>query len=69
MESPSEKALKMVQSYGLLGLKWKKSTLPLEQAKDCALLAVEEIWNQLESARVFEEYDYWQEVKTEIEKL
>jgi hypothetical protein len=37
--------------------------------KDIALIAVEEIWNALESARVFEEYDYWNEVKQEIEKL
>jgi len=38
-------------------------------AKQCALIAVEEIWNALESARVFEEYYYWNEVKQEIEKL
>jgi hypothetical protein len=38
-------------------------------AKRHALIAVDEIWNALESARVFEEYDYWQEVKQEIEKL
>jgi len=38
-------------------------------AKQCALIAVNEIWNELESARVFEEYDYWQEVKEEIGKL
>jgi siderophore synthetase component len=34
-----------------------------------ALVAVNKIWNALESARAFEEYDYWQEVKQEIEKL
>ena len=40
-----------------------------EMAKQCALIAVNEIWNALESARVFEEYDYWQEVKQEIENI
>ena len=39
------------------------------QAIQCALTAVDEIWNALESARAFEEYDYWQEVKQEIQKL
>jgi hypothetical protein len=34
-----------------------------------ALVAVKSIWNALESARAFEEYDYWQEVKQEIETL
>jgi len=40
-----------------------------ENGKQCALIAVDEIWNELESARVFEEYNYWQEVKEEIKKL
>ena len=35
-------------------------------AKQCALIAVDEVWRQLESARVFEDYDYWQEVKQEL---
>lgn len=34
-----------------------------------ALVAVNEIWNALESARAFEEYNYWQEVRQEIKKL
>jgi hypothetical protein len=38
-------------------------------ARNCALIAVNEIWNELESARVFEEYDYWVEVKQELEKI
>lgn len=38
-------------------------------AKQCALITVDEVWRQLEAARVFEEYDYWQEVKKEIERL
>lgn len=38
-------------------------------AKQCALIAVEEIWRELESERVFEQYDFWQQVRSEIEKL
>lgn len=42
--------------------------LTIEQAKQCALICVDEIWAALESERVFEQYDYWTQVKTEIQK-
>ena len=43
--------------------------MTIEQSKQCALIFVNEICNELESERVFEKYDdYWQEVKNEIEK-
>ena len=38
-------------------------------AKQCALIAVDEICEELESERVFEKYDFWQQVRSEIEKL
>lgn len=38
-------------------------------AKQSALIAVDQICKELESERVFEKYDYWQQVRTEIEKL
>ena len=46
-------------------------------AKDCALIAVDEILNSIPSRRYWDTYDdetpsaitFWQEVKTEIEKL
>ena len=37
-------------------------------AKQCALIAAKRIWDALESARVFEQIDYWNEVKEEIKK-
>jgi hypothetical protein len=63
--TPQEKANELVQQYVI------NIPLPfhIEDAKICALIAVDEIWNALESARAFEEYDYWQEVKQEIQKL
>jgi hypothetical protein len=68
--TPKEKAKELVNRFAKLpeegSLMWY---LSFEIAKKCALIAVDEIWNELESARVFEEYDYWQEVKQEIEKL
>lgn len=37
------------------------------QAKECALIAVDEVIKQLDAAGLYT--SYWQEVKTEIEKL
>lgn len=56
--SPKEQAKKLIEDF------YDARTL-----EDCALIAVNQIWNALESARVFEDYDYWQEVKQEIKKL
>jgi hypothetical protein len=72
--TPQEKAIELMNRFehqynldisediGIRGIDY-------EMAKQCALIAVNEIWNALESARVFEEYDYWQEVKQEIENI
>ena len=64
--TPKEKALELCQKYGYLGLKWKPEyrTLPLENAKQCALIAVDEILKEVVLTTM-----YWQEVKQEIEKL
>jgi siderophore synthetase component len=71
--TPKEKAQDLVNTYRII---------LMDEDTDCgnellctsiaiknALVAVNEIWNALESARAFEEYDYWNEVKQEIEKL
>jgi hypothetical protein len=39
------------------------------QAKDCALIAVDEIRQLMNKMRSFENAVYWKEVKQEIEKL
>jgi hypothetical protein len=36
-------------------------------AKQCALIAVNEIYNEIHT--YYERYEYWEEVKQEIEKL
>jgi hypothetical protein len=59
--TPQEKAIELIDKMYLVVLE--------QSVKQGALIAVDEIWNALESARVFEEYDYWQEVKQEIENL
>jgi len=74
-----EKALRLCQQYGLITFATKHNdgyTLPLEMAKQCALIAVDEIikecyrWTgqgngQWENARL----EYWERVKYEINKL
>lgn len=81
--TPKEKALKMCQSFGLTTLFAQDcnggTTLPLNIAKKCALIAVDEILkietmiNSLplsETKIIMEAYPkFWQEVKSEIEKL
>jgi hypothetical protein len=69
-----EKALKLCQQFGLLTFSTKHNdgyTLPLEIAKQCAIIAVDEII--LEMPMIIGEPNikrlYWQEVKKEIEKL
>jgi hypothetical protein len=41
----------------------------LEDAKQCALICVDEILIVIENERVYESIDYWEEVKKEIEQL
>jgi siderophore synthetase component len=71
--TPKEKAQDLVNAYRII---------LMDEDTDCgnemlctsiaiknALVAVNEIWNALESARAFEEYNYWQEVRQEIKNL
>jgi isocitrate dehydrogenase len=57
MNSPKEKAIELVDIYSEYNL--------IEEAKQCALIAVDEILKAVEG-----KYDeYWQEVKQEIDKI
>jgi hypothetical protein len=40
-----------------------------EDAIECALITVNRILKELENGRVFEMYDYWQEVRQELENM
>ena len=64
MNSPQEKAKKLVRQY------WDLGGIDVLEAKQCALIAVDEILKVLCTPHKNEsEYMYWQEVKQEIEKL
>jgi len=63
--TPKEKAKELVAKYKGFGM-YNESIA----AKQCALIAVDEILNAIEQIfETFEERKYWQEVKQEIEKL
>jgi hypothetical protein len=66
--TPKEKALELVQKY----FKANHQPYGFKDAKQCALIAVDEIinaidWHEFETPN--KELEYWQEVKQEIEKL
>ena len=71
--TPKDKALELCQQYGYLGLKWKQTnytTLALENAKQCALIAVDEILNLVCAMDgKYHWQEFYEEVKQEIEKL
>jgi len=72
--TPQEKANELVDKY-YLELKEHKGYYDLETAKQCALIAVDEILNLEFIDDVYMSFEsttlkeYWQEVKTEIERL
>ena len=63
--TPKEKALELYN-------KMYDYSLFEEEAKRCALIAVDEILNNIDFTSMIngtDDYNYWQEVKQEIEKL
>jgi hypothetical protein len=59
--TPKEKAKELVENFRLNVLDYEGSGLNLFKAKQCALIAVEELIKETGKK-------YWQEVKQEIEK-
>ena len=69
--SPKEKALELYWKYIQLVA---DGSHPEENAKDCALIAVDEILKENKRINLGGEFptpltNYWQEVKKELEKL
>ena len=59
--TPKEKALQLVEQFSLVGLQQR------EEGIACAIIAVDEILNI--RLLFFDEKEYWQKVKKEIENL
>ena len=68
--TPKEKAIELILVYYNLG---KHLYVPISYAKQCALIAVDELLNNFLSNRTTEygreRYHFWQQVKQKIEKL
>ena len=73
--TPKEKAFELAHKFRLIDIRTSESTtmmISMADAKQCALIAVEEIkeaifWHPYE--RPYFELEYWNEVMQEIEKL
>jgi hypothetical protein len=68
--TPKEKAIEIVDKFKLDPIK-PLCIMHYEHSKQCALIAVDEILNsrpQITDSQI-EYNNYWQEVKTEIQKL
>jgi hypothetical protein len=71
--TPKEKAEQLVHRM-MYKIQWSKVKYhTLMEAKDCSLIAVDELLNNFLSNRTTEygreRYNFWQQVKLEIEKL
>jgi hypothetical protein len=64
--TPKEKSKELFNKYYQ---KCADSSYPEYMAKDCALIAVDEILKEVNQNFTSDRYAYWQEVKEEIEKL
>jgi hypothetical protein len=63
--TPKEKAIELIDKYDST-LTYLESK---SKAKQCALIAVDEIISSIDAEDHFILYNYWQKVKTEIENL
>jgi len=63
--TPKEKAKELIRKYYTWGINKEGQSLSWLEAKQCALIAVDEISNIV----LFDDLRYWDEVKQEIEKL
>ena len=72
--TPKEKAKELLEKFEDIKTLhfWAEyennNILLINQAKICALIAVDEILKTI-GDKIFSEYEYWQEVKQEIELL
>jgi hypothetical protein len=72
--TPKEKAKELIEKYLKLDIEIGGQydgylTMKMHDAKQCALIAVDEIINIIDAEDQFILYNYWQQVKQEINKL
>jgi len=73
--TPKEKAQELIRKYYRLGLHQDGQSLNWMEAKQCAIIAVDEILQNVYDDRAtigrrnLTDKEYWTEVKQEIEKI
>ena len=67
--TPQQKAKELVNKLILSRNAQDDYWMCEDLAKQCALIAVDELLNIIGNKNSWEEYEYWNQVKTEIEKL
>ena len=65
--TPKEKAKELVEKIFLILSKRGEHHYTFDYSKECALIAVYEIIDTLNQTTL--EFEYWEEIKSEIEKL
>jgi hypothetical protein len=65
--TPKEKAKELVEKYAIWS--WNETVCDYDVAKQCALIAVNEVIQELIVTDFANRFPYWQEVKKEIENL
>jgi hypothetical protein len=66
--TPKDKAVELVDKFRIISY-GKYSNPTKNKAKQCALIAVDEMIEESIGYLSFDRNNYWQEVKQEIEKL
>jgi hypothetical protein len=68
--TPKQKALELYHRYHTLGSDFTRGVSMHEFAKQCALIAVDEMINNIDTSQLYLlDIMYWQQVKNEIEQL
>jgi hypothetical protein len=70
--TPKEKAFELAHKFRLLEIRTSENSymmISMADAKQCALIAVDEILKICVDSLGLTELDYWQDVKEEIEAL
>jgi hypothetical protein len=70
--TPKEKAFELAHKFRLIDIRTSESTtmmISMTDAKQCALIAVDEILKICVDSLGLTDLDYWQDVKEEIQKL
>ena len=68
MKTPKEMAKYLIRKFNLIVLDTALGGSNARVIK-CAIIAVNRIIEELDSERVFERIDYWNELKEELKKL